>query len=310
LIESVRPLLAIQPFLYGHHLPGARADALVQAALIRLAAEDEDNLIVRSEQGRLTGLAVMRPLSWDTEFFGMGCARVEAFYFDRTDESALGWSLSLAAGVTDWCRRRQVRFVSAKIEAADALAAMGLGRAGFDVVDNEVTLVINSLPPPPPLPDGFQVVSGDCLAEVPVEALGRLFEHSRFHADPRIDNDLADRLWQMAVTNQAAQEGRPVTFLMDGPRPVGIISCRSEDQLASVIGLDVGDWFIVGVAEEYRGRGLGRVLLSVGLKECLTRYGLIQVATQTYNLPALGLYQAGGFKVRRAGLSLHCFVED
>ncbi|MBU0513610.1 MAG: hypothetical protein KJ621_02445, partial [Proteobacteria bacterium] len=146
MIESVRPLLATQPFLYGHHLPGARPDALVQAALIRLAAEDEDNLVVRAEEGRLTGLAVMRPLFWDTKFFGMGCARVEAFYFDRTDEAALDRSGSLAVGVTDWCRQRGVRFVSAKIEAADALAAMGLGRAGFDVVDNELTLVADSLP--------------------------------------------------------------------------------------------------------------------------------------------------------------------
>jgi len=310
MIESVRPLLETQPYLYGHHLPGARPDALVQAALIRLAAEDEDNLIVRAEQGRLTGLAVMRPLPWDTEFFGMGCARVEAFYFDRSEEAALGWSRSLAVDVTDWCRQREVRFVSAKIEAADALAALGLGRAGFDVVDNELTLVTDSLPPLPPLSDGFQVVSGDGLAEVPVEALGRLFDHSRFHADPRIDRDLADRLWQMAITNQASQEGRPVIFLLEGRRPVGIISCRPDDQLAAVTGLAVGDWFIVGVAEEYRGRGLGRVLVSAGLEECLSRYGVIQVATQTYNLPALGLYQSSGFKLCRASLSLHCFMED
>ncbi|MBU0515270.1 MAG: GNAT family N-acetyltransferase, partial [Proteobacteria bacterium] len=158
--------------------------------------------------------------------------------------------------------------------------------------------------------DGFQVVSGDGLAEVPVESLGRLFDHSRFHADPRIDNAQADRLWQMAITNQAAQEGRPVIFLMEGQRPVGIISCRPDDHLSAATGLAVGDWFIVGVVEEHRGRGLGRVLLSAGLKECLSRYGVIQVATQTYNLPAIGLYQSGGFKVRRASLSLHCFLED
>jgi GNAT superfamily N-acetyltransferase len=313
LIESVRPLLAIQPFLYGHHLPGARADALVQAALIRLAAEDEDNLIVRSEKGRLTGLAVMRPLAWDTEFFGMGCARVEAFYFDRTDESALGWSLSLAAGVTDWCRQREVRFVSAKIESADALAAMGLGRAGFDVVDNELSLIAAKGADPAesfPLPSGIELMVGDGLTGVSLEALKGIYEYSRFHADPRLGRDQADRLWALALENQAAAEGRPVVLLVEGDRAVGIISCRPDADLAAAAGGAVGEWFTVGVAPDRRGRGLGRALRSTALASCLERYDLIEVSTQAYSPGAVNFFIDGGFRPCRAGLSLHCFVED
>ncbi len=315
MIESVRPLLATQPFLHGHHLPGALPEALVQAALIRLASEDEDNLVVRAEKGRLTGLAVMRPLPWDTEFFQMGCARVEAFYFDRTDEAALDQSRALAAEVVDWCRRREVRFVSAKIEAADALSALGLGRAGFDVVDNELTLIADratepASPDPPPLPPGIELLVGDGLTGVSLEALGGLYDYSRFHADPRVGPERADRLWALAVENQATREGRPVVLLVEGDRAVGIISCRPEADLAAAIGAAVGDWFMVGVAPGYRRRGLGRVMLAAALAHGLKRYDLIQVSTQAYSPGAVHFFLSGGFRLCRAGLSLHCFVED
>jgi GNAT superfamily N-acetyltransferase len=313
LIESVRPLLAGQPFLPGHHLPGALPDALVQAALIRLASEDEDNLVVRAEKGRLTGLAVMRPLPWDTEFFQMGCARVEAFYPDRTDEAALDRSRALAAEVVDWCRRRGVRFASAKIEAADALSSLGLGRSGFDVVDTELTLITDRTAPsvaPMEPPPGIEIVAGDGLTGVSLAALGGLYEYSRFHADPRVGPELADRLWGLAVNNQAAREGRPVVLLVEGDRAVGIISCRPEADLAAITGAAVGDWFMVGVAPGYRRRGLGRTLLAAALAQGLERYDLIQVSTQAYSPGAVHFFLAGGFRLCRAGLSLHCFVED
>lgn len=185
----------------------------------------------------------------------------------------------------------------AKVDVAESAAVARLEERGFRVVDVNVTLRHGG-------GAAHNESRGDVGPATPdeherlVEIAGRCFRYSRFHLDPEIPNELADRVKREWVRSYV-QRRRGIELLAarDADRPVGFLAVLQNGP-ARVIDL-------VGVDPAYQGRGVGSALVSAFLRRHGPEADELLVGTQIANVPSLRLYAGKGFVVERAAYVLH-----
>ena len=198
------------------------------------------------------------------------------------------WTGSAPAGVAPALVTRRVPTDDVDgLRAAEAL--------GFSVVDVNVTLEragFDSAPAPSvavATPDQF-----DALLDV----AGSCFRYSRFHLDPHIPRDAADRVKREWVRSY-----------VEGRRGIELLAAGTDGFLAVLEAPDGARVIdLVGVAPSAQGRGLGEALVTA----FGSRHGeggrTLRVGTQIANVPSLRLYEKLGFRIVSAAYVLHRHV--
>ena len=172
---------------------------------------------------------------------------------------------------------------------------------GFSVVDVNVTLVREPGTDPPPAP----VSVGPARPDQHGALLGiaeSCFRYSRFHLDPRIPDELADRVKREWVRSYLERRrGVELLAAVDEGSPVGFLAVLERDG-ARLIDL-------VGVSAEAQGRGFGSALVAAFVARHAADGRRLLVGTQIANVPSLRLYSAHGFSVDSSAYVLHRHVE-
>jgi len=202
-------------------------------------------------------------------------------------------------------------FFSAKIPTRDASAMTIATRAGFFVVDVNVTfnwdktangVFGNSL-------GGnkmtIETASRDDTLAIE-EIAGNCFTFSRFHLDPAIGLDRANevkRQWarnacvgRASIVYVARQQGHVTGFL-------AVLENKSSEREDAIIDL-------VGVDAAHQGRGVGRALSGMFVEQWQGRADRLRVGTQISNIPAMRLYESIGFRVAETSYVLHAHVKN
>lgn len=187
--------------------------------------------------------------------------------------------------------------VYARVPVGDVPTVGALQRVAFRLVDTTVTLER-------PLFDRSEPAGADIRParpadEAQVTALARTnFTHSRFHQDPAIGADRADRLKGEWVANFfRGDRGDALVVATDGDRITGFLLALAADDDAIVIDL-------VAVDTSCRGRGIAGALTRAVQSDFAQATGL-RVGTQLANAEALRAYQGLGFTVTSAAYVLH-----
>ena len=299
--ESLAALLARDDSWPLPPLRESRADYADRAATLlqQTNAEGFHLALSQSEYG-LTGCGTARLLDWDTAFFGHVCATLDNISVTGDVPGMYKAALDVAGQLLAWCRSRDVSFISTKIPGPNPALCRALEESGFYLADAVAALSRSGSlrPPKTPLGNGFAWSEHPENVASTAAAFRHLFYDGRFHNDPDIPREAADRLWEAAIINQLESDDSRQLFLLDGSKPAGISIVRPIDT-------DRASLFIFGVAAEYRGHGLGRALLSETLARLRNRYGMIEVETSTYNTAAVRLYRGLGFEQQGIKLSFH-----
>lgn len=192
----------------------------------------------------------------------------------------------------------------AKVTAEDVAAVRELATVGFYSVDVNVTLARE--PDASAAPQRYAVVHGRPEHRDAVLAIaGSCFRYSRFHLDPAISQEAADRVkrdWAASYFDGA--RGDHVLVALDGGDPVGFLAVLARKDGAR----DVRVIDLVGVATAAQGAGVGRDLTAAFLAEAATA-AAVEVGTQAANLPATRMYERMGFAVARTTWVLHRHVD-
>jgi len=183
-----------------------------------------------------------------------------------------------------------------KVPAEDVVTGAALAEAGFRVVDVNVTLERR----------GDVCASGAPVApatasqhEALLEIAGSCFRYSRFHLDPLIPREVADRVKREWVRSYV--EGRRGIELLasaDGQRPNGFLAVLEAPDGARVIDL-------VGVAPDTQRQGIGKALVVEFVRRHADGARTLRVGTQAANIPSLRLYEKLGFRTVSAAFVLH-----
>ncbi len=182
-----------------------------------------------------------------------------------------------------------------------------LGRAGFVVVDTNVTLEWS----------GSDVPVGPAGDVVVVDALpaqhaalqdiaARSFRCSRFHLDPLFPNETANlikRKWTESYC--LGKRGTALYAAQVDGKPAGFLAAIETTEGVPSAAID-----LVGVAPEYQGRGVGTALVMHFIERWRGRVVVLRVGTQIVNIPSLSLYERCGFRSAESAYVLHAHYRN
>ena len=238
---------------------------------------------------------------WDTEVLGIPVGAMACFLVDSIPSDA---ALSLARTYVSWAKEAGYELLSARLDPGQIAAIQALESVGFRFVEIYVTLERDLTQHPP------QEVVLDIVAAGPEEAekvgdiAAQTFVYDRLHADPRVDDHLADafkRAW--GANSCRGYADRVLLARVDG-QVAGFITLSKKRRL--VQGDEVALIDLVGVSKGFQGRGIGKTLVEAAC-EWAEKQGLrtIEVGTQGANVPSLMLYQKPGFRQSGWQVTLH-----
>jgi dTDP-4-amino-4,6-dideoxy-D-galactose acyltransferase len=232
------------------------------------------------------GLALVRPLPWDSQHFGWPSADLCRLYLDP--EATLAEARELLEPALAEARRRGLRFLSARLLSSQSAALACLLESGlpFRLVDTSLELGAR-------LPLEL-AGAGATVREARAGDLPRAFEAvasfvaNRFHRDERIPRERAAAVYRSWL--EAALRGEHGRLLV----------CEHEGEVAGCVtwapadGLGVGLLGLLAVHPAHRGRGVLAALVA----GCAARVGstarALVTSTQVGNLAAQrGFARAG-----------------
>jgi ribosomal protein S18 acetylase RimI-like enzyme len=213
--------------------------------------------------------------------------------------------------VSDHQRAQDKAFYYAKVDTKQVDVARALSSAGLYVVDVNVTFSIEA-------PSSSQNRAVDLPQDVVVHEIqpaeekatldiaGSCFRYSRFHLDPLVSTQIANRIKRDWIFNyiKGKRGDRLFVALTDG-RPAGFlaaIATGGDGERAYVIDL-------VGVGSGFQRRGIGQALTSFFISYYRNSPRL-EVGTQAANIPSMRLYEKCGFGISKTQYVMHGHVAN
>jgi spore coat polysaccharide biosynthesis protein SpsF len=184
--------------------------------------------------------------------------------------------------------------ISCRVPAADTDEIQRRKDDGFREIESLVTF----RRPIIAIPEG---ASPQLATEADFEAcleIGKTsFQFDRFHADPGVPNVLADNLKETWVENSLKGRADAVFVTRDGDRATGFNLCRIDGHEVTID--------LIAVANDMKGRGLGKHLIEQALNHYVGKADYIRAGTQTNNAASNQLYLGTGFSEISQEKTLH-----
>jgi ribosomal protein S18 acetylase RimI-like enzyme len=193
-------------------------------------------------------------------------------------------------------------FYQARVPAERPEAAAALTAAGFAVVNVTVTLARKPAPVPD-APGGFEVRNASVEADGgTLDIAERAFTSTRFHLDPLIPANVANRIKRdWAENSLTGGRGDGMLVAVRDDAPVGFLaSLSTETDRGRTRVID-----LIAVAEEARGSGAGRALVTSFVAGARDGYDEVLVGTQAANPAATRFYERLGFTTLSSAYDLH-----
>lgn len=191
-------------------------------------------------------------------------------------------------------------FFFAKLATSSVSACATLTNAGFYVVDTAITLAWKgggTIDSADVEVGPMRPAQGDAVLDIAAKA----FRWSRFHLDPRISTELANRIKREWMANYVSgARGSAVYTAEAGGRIAGFLAVIESSHGAKAAVID-----LLAVAPEFQGRGVGVALVRKFIEDWKDRASELKVGTQAANIRSLRLYENCGFRTAESAFVLH-----
>jgi GNAT superfamily N-acetyltransferase len=200
-------------------------------------------------------------------------------------------------------------FFFAKIPTQDVSSVEGLGQFGFRVVDVNVTFDR----PSSPSSNIDQIDSIKVVDATPVhhpailDIAASAFVYSRFHLDPHVPNPVANTIKRAWIENYClGKRGDSLLVALVDGRPAGFAAALASH----VHGKNMRVIDLIGVANEFQGRGIGKGLVASFIDRYAGHCDGLRVGTQAANIPSMRLYEQSGFRISETVYVMHAHVKN
>jgi len=225
---------------------------------------------------------MMRSLEWDSDFFGIKTARIDALklsgeelaeQLENFHNSSFGL-LYIFAPHNLSCHNKEI------------LSAGGI------LMDEKVTFTMNVDSINPSLSPHIRSCKGSEM-DKDLETLAiESGKYSRFKVDKRIPRNKFEELYRLWMKNS-----------LNGTFAKEVYAYEDEGQKLGMITIDIREnegWIgIIAVNEAYRGRSIGKLLMHAAIRFCKeNKVSILNVQTQLENKISCAFYEKIGFAVR------------
>ena len=246
------------------------------------------------ERGVQFGKATLVPSPFESEMLNLATFRLDLTLAEDVPVS------QLLADVLQAARRAGARLVTCRSPEQNRRALSSLQASGFRVIECMITLGQDLAGCTTPPQHGVRLAKREEADEVGAIAAAT-FRTDRFHADPMIRNDAADRLKAAWARNSVAGRADAVFVTEADGQITGFNACMLRND-AAVIDL-------IGVKPAFQGRRIGHALVNASLLHYIGKAARMIVGTQSANTASLRLYQSCGFRIESSALTLHAHLD-
>jgi ribosomal protein S18 acetylase RimI-like enzyme len=250
------------------------------AALEPGSAEERVSCLDRG--GAITAIGRLQFLNWDTGFFGCPTGRLEGLFFSPGNDGPER-RRQLIGRLTARADAAGLIHLMCRIRADDMFLAQALEENGFRLVDL-MTVYTRDIAAEGEVSDFDQTLSWPLLeAWVRHMDLGRLFH------DAHVDRSTAERFY-IEVSRHYLNNGAHLTVHHVNGAPAGVAIGVVDEAISRGIGRRYGVLWLIIVAPEYRGAGVGARLFETFCREFGRRCDVLEIGTQLQNNAANRLY--------------------
>ena len=279
-----------------HKLPGCARDGRV---------------LVAEEGGRIRAIAALRPLPWDSGIFGIAMGHIPLFVHPgagRGDRSSIG---ALIEAILAACRADGIVHLNVRADADDLALVHCLEGAGFYLVDTIVTYIF--IPRRQELGHGKYLFKTRLYAPEDHDAVLAVADEAykgfigRYHADPRLPREAADRLYR-AWAERLLDGGVAETIIVAERKGkvVGFLGYRLKQDLLEATGVRCVGGGLGGCTQE--GFGAYAAIIEEAMREGMHRYDMQDFETQINNVNIVRIYQKLNFEYARAKYTFHAWL--
>lgn len=193
-------------------------------------------------------------LPWDTEFFGFTVARMNAIIpiAEPTYQvlADLGGSVD---ALIETCRVRGVRYLFAPVDMRDAAVARALTSRGFELIESRLYAHRSLVGFAPRERFGVRLATEEDVEPLSKVAVSMVNPYDRFHADPVLFGEKADRLmgeWVRASVCDGFADG---AIVPDVARPGAFLTIKHHQERWAQWGKAIGQAPFGAVSPEFRG---------------------------------------------------------
>jgi len=252
-----------------------------------------ERLTTSNASGKIAATGRVRPLEWDSKFFGVPCGRFEGLFFASTDPNPLKTRLELLQKMTAMANAAGLDFLDCRIRADDLYLKEALEESGFFLCD-ELSIYQTELATDPEnaQPTAKATPEWDKLAAFLERCLADM-EWGRVFQDPNIDRKTARKFYLQACRHYLS-EGAHVTAIEENGSLVGAAIGVVDAEISEQTGRRYGILWFITVDPAYRGQGFGKRLFDKFKQEFAVRAELLEIGTQSANTAANRIYLSAG----------------
>ena len=268
-----------------------------------------EGLATALDQGGSRAAAFWHIAEWDTEMLGVKCAKVDAAGTVPDGAPNRRLLTRLFSQLGERARQDAVRNVYFRVPSSDLNMARAAEDAGFRTIGVHLDFVqridARQNDAETVLPVRLAIgEDGDAVA-----LLGELFETDRFHRDGNFDSEKITTLWRTSARNALQHWADAVYVYVVSDRPVGFVILIRGEAPPGTDAPEAGRIYLIAVLPEFRGRGIGKALVSTAVRHCQRRgIPLLCVGAQSSNEAAIARYQSCGFSLATTFCELSWWV--
>ncbi len=259
------------------------------------------------------GIAVYKPLAWETNLLRSASAGVQAFACSPSP-AAHDVARSLVGAIVAHARREKVSFLSARAYVNQWPFVHALEHAGFLLADTLLDYVIElGSPLHADAPPGYAVrlARAEDVSQT-VELVQRAFAHhiGRFHSDAKVRPDEADRIYPAWVESSFGGYADHIVVAVHNERIVGCSIWKKPSKSEARHNLSVAHFSLGVVAPECAGLGIFRAITLSGLA-LLQTSGVrwVEGPTHVLNFPVQRAYTRMGWRMADARHAFHLWLD-
>lgn len=314
-LQALESFLAAWPYLPHRRVSQgdlAACAALEARRLRQITQAPEVHTWTAGGAAGTIGLALLRPLPWDSAVLGFPAARL-FLLASGSCEDARATAAALIAKATGAAVSQGIRHISTRVDASDEPAIHSLEESGFRDVD---TLLTFSAPAdrlsPQDRYDGTFRPAVPSDADALAELAGDAFRDGRFYADPTIPAARAREIYRQWAANCCLGTAADHTIVATAADSsiAGFVACRIDRETAVLRGGPAGTIPLIAVHASARGRGVGSALIARARTWFIDNgASMVEVGTQARNLAARRLYQQCGFELSDSSRTFHLTID-
>ena len=223
---------------------------------------------------------------WDTEILEQPVAEIR--HLEIREPEAAGRDFR---AFTSWCGEHAITFSSCRIPHDQVIESMFLQAQGFRFIELNYRPRMNKLQELE-LPDDEITIEPAVDADrmLLAEMAGSVFQHGRFHQDPRLGVALGNRRYKTWLLNAFEMPQQKVLKCLLGSEIIAFFVVEYPEQ-------DHCFWSLIGLAPGMQGKGLGkRVWRKMMRKHQQEGIETITTSISSHNVAVLNLYVSLAFR--------------